>query len=232
MFAGNRLKILRKRKNLTQNDLSDALGYESNYGYKRIGQYEREQRQKKKKTVIRLSELLHVDPSAVIVPDIPSYQAFMQLFFAMEDDMGFAIHKNEEDEFYFTYNEEAKPYIDILPFLEAWHEKGQQLKDNQITKEEYDDWRYTFPASFFTDCICARLSGEAKNKKHFADYGIYVSQDNPKVNDKLDELIYEYVKQHPGKTLFDFFIENPNIEDEVTEEISKEKSNEKSNDNE
>ena len=146
----------------------------------------------------------------------------MQLFFAMEDDMGFAIHKNEEDEFYFTYNEEAKPYIDILPFLEAWHEKGQQLKDKQITKEEYDDWRYTFPASFFTDCICARFSEEVENKnnKHISRYRIIISANNAEMNNKFEEIAYKYIKQNPGKTVFDFFRENPNITEEISKEIS------------
>lgn len=166
-----------------------------------------------------MSELLQVDPSAVIVPDIPSYQAFMQLFFAMEDEMGFSIHKNGDD-FYFTFNEKAKLYSDILPFLDAWCEKGQQLKDKQITKEEYDEWRYKFPASYFTDSLCARFSGEFENenKKYTDSYKLFISEDNPELNDKIEEIVYKYIKQHPGKTVFDFFIENPNVLEDISKD--------------
>ena len=101
MFAGNRLKILRKRKNYTQNDLSDVLGFERIYGYKRIGQYEREQRHPKEKVILKLSDMLEVSPTALMIPDIPDYAVLMQLFFAMEDEAGFAIHQ-KEDSLYFS----------------------------------------------------------------------------------------------------------------------------------
>ena len=29
--------------------------------------------------------------------------------------------------------------------LQIWSEKAKQVKDETITKEEYDDWRYHYP---------------------------------------------------------------------------------------
>ena len=227
MFAGNRLKILRKRKNLTQNDLSDALGFERIYGYKRIGQYEREQRHPKEKIILNLSKLLQVNPSALMVPDIPNYSVLMQLFFALEDEAGFAIHKDEELR-YFTFDEKSNHYIDMVDFLDAWYEKGQLLKENKITKEEYDNWRYNFPSSYWDDLIQMVQNAWAKARERNAQYGDANPFDKPydwrKELEDFDKRAYEYFKKHPENASDEFLAEYPELLEKLQNKEKYEKS--------
>lgn len=168
MFAGNRLKILRRRKNLTQNDLSDALGFEPIYGYKRIGQYEREQRHPKEKIINKLSDLLSVHPSSLKIPDVPTYEILMQLFFALEDEIGFSVHKNDEG-LYFTFEKSTDHFINIEDALNAWLDKKQELDNGTITIEEYNEWRYNYPDSMFMDLQSLLERCWAKTQKENED---------------------------------------------------------------
>ena len=196
MFAGNRLKILRKRKNLTQNDLSDALGFERIYGYKRIGQYEREQRHPKEKNIAKLARLLHVDPSALMLPDIPNYQILMQFFFAMEDEAGFSIHKNEKG-YYFTFNKKTMHYIMIKDYLDAWYEKKSQLQDGKITPHEYDEWRYNFPKSYVRDL--QHVESESCDIDDIYDElcRLYEEYDYDYFSKYPEDASKEYLEKHP-----------------------------------
>lgn len=228
MFAGNRLKILRKRKNLTQNDLSDALGFERIYGYKRIGQYEREQRHPKEKVILKLSDMLEVSPTALMIPDIPDYTVLMQLFFAMEDEAGFAIHQ-KEDSFYFTFDRKSNLYIDLVDQLDAWYEKGQQLEKNKISKEEYDDWRYNFPASFYNDFIQMVENAWAKAdelRAKYADYNPFAKEpyDAQKEAEEFQKRAYEYFSRHPENASDEFLANYPELMEKLQNKEKYEKS--------
>ena len=36
-------------------------------------------------------------------------------------------------------------YVGMLEMLSAWQEQAAKLKAEEITKEEYDQWRYRYP---------------------------------------------------------------------------------------
>ena len=38
-------------------------------------------------------------------------------------------------------------YLTMFGMFTAWKEQAQKLKNGEITKEEYDNWRYTYPES-------------------------------------------------------------------------------------
>ena len=210
MFAGKRLKILRTRRHLRQNDLSDALGFERIYGYKRIGQYEREQRHPKGKNIAKLARLLRVDPSALMIPDVPNDQILIQLFFAMEDEADFSIHKNEEDGYYFTFGKKKLLYLLIEEYLAAWYEKKLQLQDGQITPHEYDEWRYNFPESYYRKL--QHLDSES-----YDDEDLYFDDEN-----FYDEIYrpdaaydYDYFSKYPEDAPKEYLEKHPELSEKL-----------------
>lgn len=38
-------------------------------------------------------------------------------------------------------------YITMFEMFTAWKEQAEKLKNGEISKEEYDNWRYNYPAS-------------------------------------------------------------------------------------
>lgn len=47
----------------------------------------------------------------------------------------------------FVLTEElVQNYITILEMFSAWQELSEKFKNGEITKEEYDQWRYNYPS--------------------------------------------------------------------------------------
>ena len=36
-------------------------------------------------------------------------------------------------------------YLSMFDMFHAWQEQAEKLKSGEITKEEYDQWRYNYP---------------------------------------------------------------------------------------
>ncbi len=43
------------------------------------------------------------------------------------------------------FNKSADVYISMFEMFRAWQEKAAALEREEITKEEYDQWRYNYP---------------------------------------------------------------------------------------
>ena len=39
----------------------------------------------------------------------------------------------------------GKTYVDMLEMLSAWAEQAKKLEAGEITREDYDRWRYNYP---------------------------------------------------------------------------------------
>lgn len=144
MTVGDRLKRFRKRKNLTQKQLGLAAGFDKLGADVRIAQYESGTRRPKGKYVERLAAIVGVQPSALEVPDINNYKALFQLLFALEDEYDLHICTDEIGLPYLMPKDPTSHESD--GFME-WSKKHEQLKNGEITQEEYDEWRYNYPMS-------------------------------------------------------------------------------------
>lgn len=80
----------------------------------------------------------------------------MHTLFALEDIYGLKINKIN-DELCISLNKRHKCYPSMFEMLNSWQEEKQKLIDGEITQEQYDRWRYTYPKS------------EAKRFKYNAD---------------------------------------------------------------
>lgn len=145
MTVGQRLKCFRTRRGLTQKQLGLAVGFDNRTADIRIAQYETGTRNPKGKYIEKLAAIVGVQPSALEVPEIKNYEHLFQLLFALEDEYGLKISKDENgtpclvpDRF------NSSSHLDTF---RTWYKKSEQLKNGEITQEQYDDWRYQYPAS-------------------------------------------------------------------------------------
>ena len=44
-------------------------------------------------------------------------------------------------------NKSAPEYLNMVEMLLAWQKQAQMWRDGEITKQDYDQWRYNYPVS-------------------------------------------------------------------------------------
>ena len=130
MAFGKRLRFFRTRKGLTQKQVGEAAGFKGNTSEVRMAQYETEARTPKEPLIRQLSEMYGVSPRAIKVPDIDSELGLMHTLFALEDMYGFRIANIDGA-------------LCLRP-ANKWYEQAEKVHKGDITKEEYDSWRYNF----------------------------------------------------------------------------------------
>lgn len=144
MSVGKRMKFFRKRKGMTQQELGGLLGFSEKTSDVRIAQYESGARVPKSGLVEKMAHIFDVSPRAITVPEIDSYAGLTHTLFALEDMYGLKAGKIDGEICLCL-----KPaYPDVFPGLYgvfcAWQEQSARLERGEITREEYDQWRYHF----------------------------------------------------------------------------------------
>lgn len=130
-MLGQRIRYFRKRKKLTQKGLGELIGLSNKNADVRIAQYESETRIPKRETIYKLAQALGVSKYALMVPELDSSLGLIHTLFLQEDlwDQGLKIEYS---------------YPDIHRMLNDCEKQMQRLKNGEITKEEYDNWRYNY----------------------------------------------------------------------------------------
>lgn len=144
MAFGNRIRHFRNRIGLRQRELGELLGFKGRTADVRIAQYENEARAPKEELVKQMAAVFKVVPQAITVPDIDTYNGLMHTLFALEDMYGLVI-SDIDGEICLRLDRHHKSYLSIAPNFRSWCVQRKKFKDEQITKEEYDEWRYTYP---------------------------------------------------------------------------------------
>ena len=145
MILGERIKRIRTFRGLTQRELGLKLGYEERNADVRVAQYESGSRTPKTDLTNKLAEVFGVSASALTIPDIDSYNGLMHTLFVMEDLYGLRIDKLDGELCIRLDKGMGTNYISMFEMFSAWQEKAEKLKNGEITKEEYDYWRYNYP---------------------------------------------------------------------------------------
>ena len=159
MAIGERIKYIRNLKNFTQKYLGQLIGFPEKTADIRIAQYESGTRTPKADITKELAKALEVSPLALDVPDIDSELSelgLMHTLFALEDIYGLqAEEKDGETKLSFSN-------ASVLRTVKAWAEQSAKLKAGEITKEEYDEWRYNYP-KYDTDSEYVKLPSDDLN---------------------------------------------------------------------
>ncbi|MFL8578198.1 helix-turn-helix domain-containing protein [Clostridioides difficile] len=144
MAIGQRIKFFRTKKKLTQKQLGEKLGFIGKTSDVRMAQYESEARVPKIDLVKEMANLFGVSTHALNVPNIDTYIGLMHTLFALEDMYGLKIGEID-GELCLHLDKSSKEYTFMFDMLHAWQLQAARLESEEISKEEYDAWRYKYP---------------------------------------------------------------------------------------
>lgn len=171
MSVGERIRFFRTMRRMTQKYVGMRLGFSERSADVRIAQYETDARTPKRELLDNIADVLGVHPDALTVPDIDSLFGVMHTFFALEDRYDLRAEYDGSKgiiKIVPGYN-----YIiseDLAELVDSWAKQAEKYRAGEITKEEYNNWRYTFPSSDPTasslivspEELCDMSSGQPK----------------------------------------------------------------------
>ncbi len=144
MAIGERIRFMRNLRGMTQKWLGIQAGFPEKTADIRIAQYESGTRVPKEDLTESLAKALGVSPAALNIPDIESYIGVMHTLFALEDL--YALKIDEIDgELVIRLNQNTREFSQMFKLLQLWAQQAAKRREGEISKEDYDDWRYNFP---------------------------------------------------------------------------------------
>lgn len=145
MAIGERIHFFRNMRGMTQKYLGMLLGFPEKSADVRLAQYETGARTPKAELTNSLANALDVTPQALAVPDIDSYIGLMHTLFTLEDRYGVKIDEADGEVCLKVDVFKGKDAARLHEMLCAWRQAAAMLKAGEITQEEYDRWRYSYP---------------------------------------------------------------------------------------
>ena len=76
---------------------------------------------------------------------VADFLGLMHTLFALEDIYGFKIDKLNGEVCIKLDKDKGTSYISLLERFTAWQKEAEKYRNGEISKEEYDRWRYTYP---------------------------------------------------------------------------------------
>lgn len=159
MAIGERIHFFRLLRGMTQKYLGTMVGFPERSADVRLAQYETGTRKPKAKLTAALAQALDVSPHALDVPDIDSYVGLMHTLFTLEDLYGLTVSEADEEICLKVDASKGKDAHELLKMLYAWKEQADKLSSGEISKDEYDNWRYYYP-EFDTTQIRAKVPSQ------------------------------------------------------------------------
>ena len=89
--------------------------------------------------------LTDVSPHALSVPDIDSYVGLMHTLFTLEDNYGLKISEMDGEVCLKVDVRKNKDAARLHEMLCSWQQAAAMLEAGEISKEDYDKWRYHYP---------------------------------------------------------------------------------------
>ena len=145
MAIGERIRFFRNLKGMTQKFLGVKVGFPEKTADIRLAQYESGTRTPKADLTEALADALGVSTMALNVPDIDTDLGFMHTLFALEDIYGLKIDKLDDEICIRLDRNRGTAYTSLLDCFTAWQKEAEKYRNGEISKEEYDHWRYTYP---------------------------------------------------------------------------------------
>lgn len=145
MAIGERIRFFRNLRGMTQKYLGTVVGFPEKTADIRMAQYESGSRTPKSDLTENLAGVLGVSPLALSVPDIDSYIGLMHTFFTLEDRYGLTIEKGENGVSMRVDPRRGKEAAEFSEMLNAWAEQAEKYHSGDISREDYDKWRYNYP---------------------------------------------------------------------------------------
>lgn len=145
MAIGERIRFFRNLCGMTQKYLGQVVGFPEKTADIRMAQYESGSRTPKADLTNKLAEVFDISPQALSVPDIDSYNGLMHTLFTLEDLYGFRIDTLNDEVCIRLDKNSGMEYPKMVKLFTAWQKEADKFRNEEITKEEYDRWRYHYP---------------------------------------------------------------------------------------
>ena len=145
MAIGERIRFFRNLRGMTQKYLGTVVGFPEKTADIRMAQYESGSRTPQSELTENLAGVLGVSPLALSVPDIDSYLGLMHTLFTLEDRYGLTVEKTENGVSMRVDPRKGKDAAELSKMLNAWAEQAEKYHNGDISREDYDKWRYNYP---------------------------------------------------------------------------------------
>ena len=145
MAIGERIRFIRNLRGMTQKYLGTLVGFPEKTADIRMAQYEAGTRTPKEELTKALASALDVSPLALDVPDIDSYFGLMHTLFALEDRYGLTIETRDGEVLFRIDPRKGKDAARISELVCAWAAVDKKYHAGEISRDEYDKWRYYYP---------------------------------------------------------------------------------------
>lgn len=145
MAIGERIRFFRNLCGMTQKYLGQVVGFPEKTADIRMAQYESGSRTPKADLTNKLAEVFDISPQALSVPDIDSYIGLMHTLFTLEDRYGLTVEKTENGVSMRVDSRKGKDAAELSEMINAWAEQAKKYRKGDISREDYDKWRYNYP---------------------------------------------------------------------------------------
>ena len=145
MATGDNIRRMRNLKGMTQKELGRAIGFDDRTADVRVAQYESGTRTPKANLINDLSRVFDVSPDVLTSPDIDSYVGVMHTLFTLEDEYGLRISDIDGAICLRLDKSKGSTYLAMYDMFDSWHKEMVKLRNDEISKSEYDYWRYNYP---------------------------------------------------------------------------------------
>ena len=140
MEVGKKIKRFRTAFGLSQKELAQKSGLSE----PAIRNYELGNRTPSEKQLEKIAGALGVSIYAISNPNLENYDAVLHALFYLEDEYSF-IPKEIDGQVYLAVEKKNAATRSVSKMLSSWNSEFEKLKSGEITKEEYDMWRYSYP---------------------------------------------------------------------------------------
>ena len=106
-----------------------------------------------------MAQALDVSPHALDVPGTDSYVGLMHTLFTLEDVYGLTVSEADEAICLKFDTSKGKDAHELLKMLYNWKDQADKLSSGEISKDDYDNWRYHYP-EFDTTQIWAKAPSQ------------------------------------------------------------------------
>ena len=156
MDVGKKIKKFRTAQGLSQKELAQRSGMRE----PAIRNYELGNRTPSDKQLEKIAGALGVSIYAISDPNLENYYGMMHALFYLEDEYCI-IPKEIDGQIYLSVENKNTVSTSVSNMLRSWNSEFEKLKSGEITKEEYDIWRYSYPRT-----TAERLHEELKKMKN------------------------------------------------------------------
>ena len=142
---GERIRYFRTLKGVTQKYLGMQIGLSAVSAEVRMTQYENGARTPKPDRIKAIAQALNVSPTALDVPDLDTDFGLMHTLFVLEDLYGLRLDKLDGELCLRLDKHRGTDYIRTLRIFRSWKVQLDKLEAGELSKEDYDHWRYWYP---------------------------------------------------------------------------------------